>query len=857
MERHIDAFWAAMETHDRTAGETCTGPADLLRFLMNHVLDATVILDWDGTVLFTNRAGAAMVGLEDPRKAIGRNVRDYLFPDSVAAAVADLEQVRQGRGGFLNEYHIRTLSGEDRWIEGLGTRIDVQGRSANLVTLRDITKRKRADAVSGVADGLYRQVGVQERFDLVRLISNITAWFMQASCESIDAEIARTMAAIGTFTGADRSYIFLFSEDRATMSNTTEWCASGVEPEQASLQDLPTAGFPWWMERLERGETIRIPAVHALPDEAASEREILEAQGIQSLVAAPFVSREGLLGFIGFDAVRQRRDWTEEDALLLKLVGEIISCALVHKQTETALRTSEHRFRALIEKTSDFIMILDAQGRMVFISPPIEWIDGFPPEVLVGRSAFEMIYPEDIPRAIEFFKDLMQHPGMSATFEARFLGPRGMHWIHTNVTNLLQDPDVRGIVINGRDITQRKQMEEALQESESRYRTLFEEAPLPQWHEDLSAVKGFIDALRRDGVQDISGYFEDHPEDVDRCAGMVRMLHANKISQSLVGMRSTTDLWRSIDAHFAPGSHGVFRRELAAFAEGKKTFESETPYRTPAGEIRRGLLKVAMVPGYENTWSCVIVTLMDITEIKQAEEETQQYARRLKQSNEDLERFAYVASHDLQEPLRTIVSFTQLLERRYREKLDAAATEYIEFIVSSGKRMQALINDLLEYSRITTQGRAFQPVTPDTLIQEILDLLHLEIEETGAAITHDPLPAVVADPVQLRQVFQNLITNAIKFRRPGIRPEIRISAQPLNGMVRFSVSDNGIGIEPEYRDRIFVVFQRLHTMEQYPGTGIGLAIVKRIVERHAGRIWVESEPGKGSTFHFTLPAAER
>ena len=240
---------------------------------------------------------------------------------------------------------------------------------------------------------------------------------------------------------------------------------------------------------------------------------------------------------------------------------------------------------------------------------------------------------------------------------------------------------------------------------------------------------------------------------------------------------------------------------------------------------------------------------------KRAEEALKEYADQLKRSNEDLERFAYVASHDLKESLRTMVTFGQLLERRYRGNLDPDADEYLRYIVTAGAGLQALIDDLLEFSRMSTRAQAFEPVQSEDILSQALVPLGPTIEETGAAITHDPLPAVMADPVQVQRVFHNLVGNALKFRRPDVAPAIHVSAHEEDGMVRFSVADNGIGIEEQYFGKIFEIFQRLHGREEYPGTGIGLAIVKRIVERHGGRIWVESETGKGSIFSFTLPAA--
>ncbi len=250
----------------------------------------------------------------------------------------------------------------------------------------------------------------------------------------------------------------------------------------------------------------------------------------------------------------------------------------------------------------------------------------------------------------------------------------------------------------------------------------------------------------------------------------------------------------------------------------------------------------------------VNIVVEEITERKRTEQALQEYAESLKRSNEELERFAYVASHDLQEPLRSVISYAQLLSRRYKGHLDTDADDFIDFIVDSGKRMQALITDLLEYSRVSTRGKPLQPMDPEQVLSEVLKNLETAMEESGATITHDPLPLVQGDALQVQQVLQNLIENAIKFR--SSEPlKIQIGVQNQGTMVRFSIRDNGIGIAPEFHQRIFVIFQRLHSRKDYPGTGIGLAICKRIVERHGGRIWVESGPGQGSTFFFTLPLA--
>ena len=238
--------------------------------------------------------------------------------------------------------------------------------------------------------------------------------------------------------------------------------------------------------------------------------------------------------------------------------------------------------------------------------------------------------------------------------------------------------------------------------------------------------------------------------------------------------------------------------------------------------------------------------------VEERTEELRRALEELHRSNQELEQFAYMVSHDLQEPLRMVASYTQLLERRYKDQLDASAHEFIGYAVDGAQRMQGFIQDILQYSRVGTHGRPFERLNMGRVVRQALDNLRVAIEEKGAQVVCGELPELDADPVQLGQLFQNLIGNALKFSgTDAVR--IEIAAAWRDGEWEFVVRDNGIGIEPENLERIFVIFQRLHTRQEYHGSGIGLAICKRIVERHGGRIWVESQPGKGSAFYFTLP----
>jgi light-regulated signal transduction histidine kinase (bacteriophytochrome) len=246
----------------------------------------------------------------------------------------------------------------------------------------------------------------------------------------------------------------------------------------------------------------------------------------------------------------------------------------------------------------------------------------------------------------------------------------------------------------------------------------------------------------------------------------------------------------------------------------------------------------------------------DVSQRKQSEEELRKANVELARSNEDLERFAYVASHDLQEPLRAVSAYTELLAKRYENKLDEKADKYIGFALDGARRMQQLISDLLAYSRVGSRTAGLKEVDCAELLEEVVQGLKTAIQESGAVVSVGKLPTITTDRTLLKQVFQNLVSNAVKFRKEA-QPRVDISARQDGAFWEFTVADNGVGIDPKFHDRIFVIFQRLHSRGQYSGTGIGLAIVKKIIERQGGAIALDSTPGKGSRFTFSLPVADK
>ena len=294
-----------------------------------------------------------------------------------------------------------------------------------------------------------------------------------------------------------------------------------------------------------------------------------------------------------------------------------------------------------------------------------------------------------------------------------------------------------------------------------------------------------------------------------------------------------------------------FYRDLWTTITSGREWTGEFHNKKKNGELYWEKAKISPIKNKDGVITHFVALKEDVTALKLAEEALKRHTEELERSNRELEQFAYVASHDLQEPLRIVAGYVQLLSRRYKGKLDENAEEFISFALDATKRMQALISDLLAYSRIGAGGKDFGSVDMEKVLDSTLLDLNPALSERGAEVTRSPLPSVKGDEPQLRRLFQNLIGNAVKYCNE--MPQIHVPAEKKADSWLFSIRDNGIGIAPRHHDRIFQIFQRLHAKNEYSGTGIGLAICKKVVENHGGRIWVESEAGKGSTFYFTIP----
>jgi PAS domain S-box-containing protein len=511
-----------------------------------------------------------------------------------------------------------------------------------------------------------------------------------------------------------------------------------------------------------------------------------------------------------------------------------------------ALRESEGMLDRMLQTMVDGMVRVDLEGRITYANLAAERILEVHKDKIQRRYYNQRKWQQINENGDPFPLDQLPLAlALGQKREVRGLehgiqAPNGqIKWLSVNAAPLLDESgQLYGAIASFRDITAQKKAESqrkaalealaertrALQESEERFRIVSE----------LISDYAYSLAVEPDGTLKLKWVTPKFGDDV---------------GQKITG--------RVADAlhnqHIHPDDVPILERRMKNLLSSQEDV-SEYRILTIDGEVR--YLRDYGRPVWDEGAGRVVGIVgaaQDISARARAEQEIARYAAELERSNEDLEQFAYVISHDLREPLRMIESYLNLLRERYGAQLDAASGEFIDYAVDGAERMQDMIRALLDLSRVGTRGRAFAPTDVEGVLARTIKTLSRPSEEAGAEVTHDPLPTVMADEAQLVQVFQNLIANGIKFCRDDVPPRVHVSARRQEDEWVFSVADNGIGIDPTQTEHLFQIFQRLHTRDEYPGTGIGLALCRRIVERHGGRIWVESEPGHGATFHFSLP----
>lgn len=532
------------------------------------------------------------------------------------------------------------------------------------------------------------------------------------------------------------------------------------------------------------------------------------------------------------------------------------------KARRLAERTSQENsqaYRAIYENLVDGLALLDLEGRVLDCNQAFLARYGYTAQEMQGRTLEGLVGVDQPELPGEILQAAAQGRGLQR--ESRDRRKNGQTFFSDITTTVISMQGQKRLMVILRDITKRKLAEDKRERLLTRLEALWE------LYEHLEEPQSKISEKALATLLSITGA---------RYAflGRVEQGHQRLVLEEFsLGVQQDCHI-RQDGAHFPLADAGLWAEAIRR----QETFIENSYGGGPQEKgLPRGHLPLENFMGVPIIRDDEVVCLVCLAgkpggfdeddelmvesfatgywlllERQEMERELEEKAQQLERSNTELQQFAYVASHDLQEPLRMVSSYVQLLNRRYGDKLDQDAKEFIGFAVDGAERMRMLIQDLLAFSRVTTKGQPLEPTDSGHVLELALNNLKIIIDESGTKVEKGEMPEILADQVQLVQVFQNLVQNAIKFHGPQT-PMVRIGAQERDGEWLFSVSDNGVGIEEQYFERIFIIYQRLHSKTEYGGTGIGLALVKKIVERHGGRIWVESTPGEGSTFYFTIP----
>ena len=569
------------------------------------------------------------------------------------------------------------------------------------------------------------------------------------------------------------------------------------------------------------------------------------------------------------EELKSRLDEAEEtlNAIQNGEIDAIITPNGINGPKVYTLESADSLYRNLVQEMNEGVATLTIDGTIAYGNSQLASMLELPMEKLIGQKLYDFIIAKDKKIYPNIFNRGLKR---KSSGEISIKSVRGnVLPVYISVNTL---KDLKGVYVVITDLSQQKHHEElkiahkelnksleALKESENSYRSIIDniQDAYMRSDNDGNIIMASPSAAR------IYGF--DSPEDMIGTSALSYYKNPNdrkyvldKLQKYGKIVANESEALRKDGTCFCASQNAQYHYDNTGQIKGTETLVRDiTNLKRTEKEIRKRLdnereLTEELSSANEELQAISEEVQTSNDELKHAQTNLSKLVSELKMSNKELEQFAYVASHDLQEPLRMITSFTQLLEKRYKGQLDADADDYMGFVVDGAHRMKELIDDLLEFSRLNTDVREFELVIMEIALEDVLRNLKPTIKENKAQISHDYLPNIIGDHVQIIQLLQNLIGNAIKFKG-NTPPEIHISAQDQSNQWLFSVNDKGIGIDKNHQKQIFSIFKRLHTREEYPGTGIGLSISKRIVEGHGGQIWIESELGRGSTFYFTIP----
>jgi len=841
--------------------------AENLQVIFDSIADGITVTDVNGTILDVNQSVIDMGGFKGKEELIGTNGFDLMSPDDRDRIVRDtMAAFAESKTTRKMEYSFVPISGKAFDVDlQLSMLLDDRGNPRGFVGItRDISERKRMEQALRESEEELRAMfdSVHDGIIVVDPMGNIQ----------------RTNSAALRMTG--------YTQEELMGSNTLDYVAE--EDREKIVADMA--------QTIESNElTIQMPAYKLVRKDGS----ILEAEMGTGMLHDSEGNIKGLVGVM--------RDITER------------------KRMQEAVRESEEKLRVMFESMRDAVILTDLNGLIVEVNDAAVRMHGYTTkDDIIGKNGLELVAERDHKKVIDgaMRQSRGESPGDIAEIHM-LLKADGTEFESESSRAMLRDANGKpmGFIAVERDISERKLMEQAIQESEARFRELFE---------NMSSGVAVYEAV--DGGKDFM--FKDFNAAAEKIGNVKKEeIIGRRVLEVYPGMEEfgllgvLRKVWKSGKPARMPASYYKDER--------REGWRDNYVYKLPSGEViavydditERKKAEDALIESeeklramFESTSDGIVVTdvkfditdaneaaarifgfkdreallgqnalgylstqkvvdaegkevdiefsvsqlrdrlgnlagnigvVRDISIRKRMEDNLRQTVTDLERSNRDMQQFVYVASHDLQEPLRMISSYTQLLNRRYKGKMDTDADEFIAYAVNGANLLQERIQALATFSRVSTRGKPFAPTDMERVLETALANIGGEIESGEAEITHDPLPTITADGTQMEQVFQYLIDNAIKFRGDNA-PKVHVSAEEREDDWVFSVSDNGIGIDPEYHDRIFVIFQRLYG-GSYAGTGIGLPVCKKILERHGGSIWVESKQGEGAKFYFSVP----
>ena len=895
-------------TDRKLAEEELRKSEELFHNYLEYSSDLLFVIDEEGIINYVGPSIERILGYK-PEEMVGKAGLNYIDPGYHAIIAKAVVERRKNLGtADRKPIEVRYLHKDGSWrdVEAVGTSFrDENGRYYLVSNGRDITERKKMERDLVESEKRYRLIA-QYSTDLVWVIDPATNYYTYAS-PSIENILGYSVEEALKLDPEKCVTPESFVICRKHVAGVLQSIERGETPEKEvyEIEHIRKDGRTVWMESIAvpvfdgEGKLIAIQgASRDITERKRMENALRESEERYRLIAEnvtdiiflldpdtliPIYVSPSVQKVLGYtpqefyqsppedkvssdsakmvrscleNAVREARAdrpaegrfevenlhkdgspvWLEaifgmvyDDAGKLVAVQVSNRDITERKRVEAALRASEERYRLIAENSNDVISLIDPDTlKPFYASPSFERLYGY-----TLKEAGEKVFKPEFLKIIrdslgEIVKETRAgNPIKRERLEVeRFHKDGSVIWTESNLSTVIDETGkLVAIQSVDRDITERKRVEAALRASEERYRLIAENANDIIFLIDPETLMPFYVSPSAEKVLGFS------PQEM-----------CESPPEKMLKPESAKEVRRFLEKVVQDAIAGNYNEGGRFEIEQRKKDGSFIWLDVSFNSILDDSGKVAAI-------QCVD---RDISDRKKAEKDLARRTEELARSNEELEHFAYVASHDLQEPLRMVASYTGLLARRYKGKLDSDADEFIEFAIDGATRMKQLIEDLLLYSRVGTRGKAFAPVDTQALLNNVLLDLKVAIEDAGATVVSDHLPVVSADWVQIGQVFQNLINNAIKFRSAD-PPLIKVSAKAEENHWVFSVEDNGIGIDPQFAQRIFVIFQRLHTRDKYPGTGIGLAVCKRIIERHKGRIWLESTPGKGTVFYFTLP----